>query len=149
MQSNMANRLSSLALGLICAATFATATAADMPKVEGEYAKPSAAAAKSAALLPLKGTLAMQSDFAAMELPAMAASKIEAIKKSNSVGGIKKSMQIGISRSMSDELPNVDATPTLRWKSAANGSKIAYVRIKSADAKAIRVGLNIANAPAG
>ncbi len=155
MQTKMPKSIVSLISGLIVSTvlgvTFsATSFAADMPSVQGEYAKPNAAAAaKSAALLTLKGTLSMQSDFAAMELPVMASTKIDAIKKSNSIGGTKKSIQIGISRSMREELPNVDAAASLHWKTTSNGSKVAYLRIKSAEAKAIRVGLNVTNAPAG
>jgi lysyl endopeptidase len=152
MQSKMANRFitafSGMVLATILGATTAIA-AGSAPSVEGEYLKPSAAATKAAAQLPLKGTLDMQSDFASMELPAMDAAKIEAAKKSNSVGGTKKSMQIGIARSMRDELPKASASPTLRWKSIATGGKVAYLRIKSTDAKAIRVGLNVSGAPDG
>jgi lysyl endopeptidase len=154
MQSKMATRFISVFSGVVFATLFgATAAIAagssSAPSVEGEYAKPNAAATKAAAQLPLKGTLDMQSDFASMELPAMDAAKIEAAKKSNSVGGSKKSMQIGISRSMRDELSKSSASPTLRWKSIATGGKVAYLRIKSTDAKAIRVGLNVSGAPDG
>ncbi len=151
MQSKMANRFISIVSGVVFATILGTVSAAGakLPSVEGEFVKPSAAAAKAAALLPLKGTLSMQADFASMELPAMDAAKIAAIKKSNSVAGAKKSMQIGISRSISDELPNAKSATALRWKTLATGDKVAYLRIKSIDAKAIRVGLNVTNAPDG
>jgi lysyl endopeptidase len=151
MQSKMANRFLTVISGMVFATILGTASAATtkLPSVEGEFVKPSAAAAKAAALLPLKGTLAMQSDFASMELPAMNSAKIEAIKKSNAIGGAKKSMQIGIARSISDELPNAKSASVLRWKTLATGDKVAYLRIKSTDAKAIRVGLNVTNAPDG
>ena len=154
MQSKMANRFISVFSAVVFAAVFGVTAAiaagsSSAPSVEGEYAKPSAAATKAAAQLPLKGTLDMQSDFASIALPAMNAAKIEAVKKSNSVGGNKKSMQIGIARLLRDELPAENASPTLRWKSIATGGKVAYLRIKSTDAKAIRVGLNVSGAPDG
>lgn len=151
MQSKMANRFLTVISGVVLATILGTAsaTAPKLPSVEGEFVKPNAAATKAAALLPLKGTLAMQSDFAAMELPAMDSAKIEAIKKSNSSASVKKSMQIGISRSISDELPNAKSASILRWKTLATGDKVAYLRIKSTDAKAIRVGLNVTSAPDG
>jgi lysyl endopeptidase len=151
MQSKMANRFISVVSGVVFATIMGTASAATakLPSVEGEFVKPSAAATKAAALLPLKGTLAMQSDFASMELPAMDVAKIEAVKKSNSASSVKKSMQIGIARSISDELPNAKSATALRWKTLATGEKVAYLRIKSTDAKAIRVGLNVTGAPDG
>ena len=154
MQSKMANRFISVFSGVVFAAVFGVTAAiaagsSSAPSVEGEYAKPSAAATKAAAQFPLKGTLDMQSDFSSIALPAMDAAKIEAVKKSNSVGGNKKSMQIGIARLLRDELPAENASPTLRWKSIATGGKVAYLRIKSTDAKAIRVGLNVSGAPDG
>ena len=151
MPKNIVSLISAFIVSTALGVSFSVSSfAADMPSVQGEYAKPNAAAAaKSAALLVLKGTLPMQSDFAAVDLPAMATTKIDAIKKSNSIGGSKKSIQIGISRSMREELPNVDAPANLHWKMGLNGSKVAYLRIKSAEAKAIRVGLNITNAPIG
>ena len=127
----------------------ALASAADMPRVEGEYAKPSAATTKALAILPLKGTYAMQSDFAALELPPMDSAQIESIKKSNSSGMNKKAMQIGIARSMRTEAPDADASPALRLKNIASNGKVAYLRIKSGDAKAIRVGLKVLSAPSG
>lgn len=154
MQSKMATRFISVFSGVVFVTMFAATAAiaagsSGAPSVEGEYAKPNAAATKATAQLPLRGTLDMQSDYASMELPAMDLAKIDAAKKSNSVGGTKKSMQIGIARSMRDELPITNASPTLRWKSIATGGKVAYLRIKSTDAKAIRVGLNVLSAPDG
>ncbi len=143
--------LTSLAIAaIISSAHFTTmAQVIEMPRVEGEIARPNAVATKAAARLPLLGSAIMQADFASIELPAMDVTKIDAIKKSNSVDGVKKWAQIGLSRLLRDELPSTDAVRDLRWKRIAAGGKVAYLRVKSNDAKAIRVGLNVLNAPQG
>ncbi len=153
MQSKI---LTSLAIAaMIAIAHSATSVyAADMPRVEGEAAKLNAYAAKAALRLPLLGNAEMQASAASIELPAMDVSKIDAVKKSNSVDGVKKWVQIGISRLLRDELSNdelhgANAARDLRWTRTATGHKVAYLRVKSNDAKAIRVGLNVLMAPDG
>lgn len=120
-----------------------------MPRVEGESVEANTGATKVAARLPLLGSAMMQADSASIEFPAIDVSKIDAVKKSNSAGGSRKWVQIGISRLLRDELPNADVASDLRWKYTIVGSKVAYLRVKSNDAKAIRVGLNVLNAPQG
>ncbi len=131
-----------------------SALAATLPRIEGEYAKPDEARSKAAARLPFMGNAAMQTNFTAIDFPAISTAKIEAVKKSNSVGdavtgAAKPALQIGISRTLRDELPNLNATPVLRWTSLTDGSKLAYLRVTSPAAKAIRVGLAVGNVPVG
>ena len=131
-----------------------SAMAASYPRMEGEYAKPDEARTKAAARLPLRGTAAMQTNFTAIDFPAVSTAKIDAAKESNSVGDAvtgkaKPALQIGISRTLREELPNLGTTPALKWTSLADGSKLAYLRVSSPTAKAIRVGLAVSNVPDG
>jgi lysyl endopeptidase len=127
--------------------------AASLPKIDGEYTKPSAAATKAVARLPFLGDVNMQSEFLAVTLPVMDAEKIDAAKKSNraandgAMGG--GAMQIGIPRTLRDEFLPLSNAANLRWQNLSGGGKVAYLRVTSIGAKALRVGLNIAKAPAG
>jgi lysyl endopeptidase len=123
-----------------------------LPKIEGEYAKTSATATKAAARLPLLGDFGMQSEFTAITLPAMDAAKIDAAKKSNRLSSDSTTggaMQIGIPRTLRDEFLSPSSAANLRWQNLSTGGKVAYLRVTSTGAKALRVGLNIAMVPAG
>ncbi len=149
-----ASLITSIVTALLGFIFCSAAIAANLPRIEGEYAKPDAAHAKAAARLPMLGNSAMRSDFTAIDFPAISQAKIETVKKSNSVseavtGEAKAALQIGISRTLRDELPQVDSTPALKWASLADGSKVAYLRVTSPAAKAIRVGLAVSNVPDG
>ena len=106
-------------------------------------------ATKTALRPPLLGSIDIQGNAASIVLPAMAAAKIDAVKKLNSADGVEKWVQIGLSRLMRDELPNIKVTNDLRWQRAAAGHTVAYLRVQLTDAKAIRVGLNVLHAPKG
>jgi lysyl endopeptidase len=142
-----------LAAGFLMLGFLSPTFAASLPKIDGEYAKPSAAATKAAAHLPLLGSVAMQSEFSAITFPTLDAAKIDAAKKSNRVasdgmmgGG---AMQIGIPRTLRDEFLPLSNAANLRWQNLSGSGKVAYLRVTSIGAKALRVGLNIAKAPAG
>ena len=132
--------------------TNAHASANALPKIEGEYAKASATSTKAAARLPLIGNFAMQSEFVAITLSAMDEAKIDAAKKSNRLASDSNqggAMQIGIPRTLRNELLSPSSAANLRWQNLSDGRKVAYLRVTSTGAKALRVGLNIAKVPAG
>lgn len=140
----------SLVLGLV-----STTFAAVLPKIDGEYAKPSAASAstaKSAARLQLVGDATMQLNSVSVALPPIDIAKVDALRKSNLAASeqmLGGALQIGLPRTMRDELSQRPNSASLKWNSLAKGGKVAYLRVSSAEAKALRVGLNVASAPSG
>jgi lysyl endopeptidase len=142
-----------LATGFFAILFTASTFAASLPKIDGEYAKPFAAAAKAAARLPLLGDASMQADFLAVTFQAMDAAQIDRVKKSNRVASENAisggPMQIGIPRTLRDEFLPTSGAPDLRWKNLPGGGKVAYIRVTSIGAKALRVGLNATKVPAG
>lgn len=150
MRSNLFNRFSKLAscaLAALAISSAGVAHAGDAPSVAGEYAK-SGPTAKDMKRLIMVGTPEMRAAATKIELGAMAQSKIDAVKKSNAEGGVKKVLQIGISRVMSEEAPT-KAQPKLRWNPLPDGSRVAYMQVKSAGAKSLRVGLDLSDMPQG
>jgi lysyl endopeptidase len=150
MRSNLFNRFStfvSCALGVLAITGAGIAYAGDAPSVAGEYAK-TGPTAKDLKRLIMAGTPEMRAAATKIELGAMEQAKIDAVKKSNSERGVKKSLQIGISRVMSEEAP-AKAQPKLRWNALPDGSRAAYLQVKSAGAKSLRVGLDLSNMPQG
>jgi lysyl endopeptidase len=120
----------------------------DAPSVGGEYAKAPADAAKSKEMLTLRGAKAMQTSRADITFKAIDSKRIESAKAGNSGG--KKAMQVGVSRAVAEEATDARAgSPKLNWQTLADGSRVAYVRITSATAKAMRVGLSMKGAPSG
>lgn len=150
MRSSLFSRFSKLASCALAvlAITGASATyAGDAPSVAGSYAK-SGPTAKDIKRLIMAGTPEMRAAATKIELGAMEQSKIDAVKKSNAERGVKKSLQIGISRVMSEEAPT-KGQPKLRWNALPDGSRVAYLQVKSAGAKSLRVGLDLSNMPQG
>lgn len=145
-----------LVVGFLATGFIEPTFAVSLPKIDGEYSKLSAAATKSATRLPLLGDVSMQADSLAVTFPAMAAmelAKIDALKKSNRIASENAisggPMQIGIPRTLRDEFLPSSGASQLRWKNLPGGGKVAYLRVTSIDAKALRVGLNVTTAPAG
>jgi lysyl endopeptidase len=121
----------------------------DAPSVGGEYAKAPADAAKSKAALTMLGTQSMQANRAEITFKTIDSKRIESAKAGNSSGG-KKALQVGVSRAVAQEATDTRAgSPKLKWQPLSDGSQIAYVRITSATAKAMRSGLRMNGAPAG
>jgi lysyl endopeptidase len=165
MSSTLANRLSNaivfakntaiataavFALTGTAIATAASESSARAPSLPGAYAKVDPSV-KSAPKLIMLGTPEMRAAATTIELGAMDTAKIEAVKKSNSelgAKGVKKALQIGITRTISDEAPG-KAQPALRWNAMPDGSRVAYLRVKAAGAKSLRVGLELGTIPAG
>jgi lysyl endopeptidase len=121
----------------------------DAPSVGGEYAKAPADAAKSKAALTMLGTQSMQANRAEITFKTMDSKRIESAKAGNSSGG-KKALQVGVSRAVAEEATDASAgSPKLKWQPLSDSSQIAYVRITSATAKAMRSGLRLSGAPSG
>ncbi len=127
----------------------ASDTPAPVTSVVGEYAKAPADGAKSAAALLLRGSKAMQANSAELTFKTMDSKRVDSAIAENGTGG-KKAMQVGINRAVAEEATDAKAgTPSLKWQSLADGSQVAYVRVTSSTAKAMRTGLRVKGAPVG
>lgn len=152
MKTKTANCIRLVCSTVLFVASISSTLAASLPRIDGEYARPSINAAKAAARLSFIGDVDMQSNSLFITLPSIDPAKIEGLKKSNRaedgklLGG---AMQIGIPRPLRDELSQLPTAASLKWNNLPNGAKVAYLRLTSVDAKAVRVGLNIASAPDG
>jgi lysyl endopeptidase len=129
--------------------TQASTASARAPSVVGEYAKALADEAKSKAALVFRGSKSMQANSSELTFKAMDSKRVESAVADNAKPG-KKSLQVGINRAVADEATDAKAgAPKLKWQVLTDGGQVAYMRIASPSAKALRTGLRLKDAPLG
>ncbi len=133
---------------LLYAAGFAAVTVAFGPlpaaaqmKMSGEPVR----ASKSEASLSLRQPHISDTASAIVRMGPANGVLIEEIQQRNATLS-QKALQIGIERRLKDELV---ASPALRWVGHTDGGQIARILVGSQDARALRVGLDIAALPTG
>lgn len=123
----------SLAMGLVLAVP---AEAAPITRVRGEPVR----AAKAATPQAWRSVDYPQASVARLQFREISLERLAEIERHNARSGIK-STQIGVNRSTASDSP-ARTLPTLRWQ-AAKGGSVARMEIRSPDALALRVGLQL------
>jgi lysyl endopeptidase len=133
---------------LLVAAGIAAITTAISPiaahaqlKMAGEPVK----ATKSQTALSLRQPNLALADSAVVRMGPANAIEINAIQERNATLE-QKALQVGVVRKLKDELV---MSPALRWVTHNDGGGISRIVVSSQDAKALRVGLDIAALPEG
>lgn len=133
---------------LLAAAGIAVVTSALSPmtafaqlRISGEPAK----ATKTEAAKSLRQPHLTEAQSAVLRMGPANAIEINAIQERNATLQ-QKAMQVGIVRKLKDELL---VSPALRWVAHTDGGGISRLVVSAQDAKALRVGLDVAGLPEG
>jgi hypothetical protein len=125
--------LTALALALACAVPALAAT--PIAQADGEYSKTAPAAA-----MRWRAPGIPAANVARMQYGEMAVSRLLELQRKNQAPGLKAT-QIGIGRYAAQESAQ-SGLPALQWQAVAGGF-VAKVEIRSMDAMALRVGLDV------
>ena len=125
----------SFALTIALAATLPAQAAETAAQAAGEYSKTLAAAAPA-----WRGPAFKSTQVARLHFGEMATTRLLDLQRKNEAPGLKAT-QIGIGRQASLESAQL-RLPALRWQPVAGGA-VARVEIRSMDAMALRVGLDV------
>lgn len=129
-----------LAAGLAAVTAF-SGSALAMKRIPGE----ALISSKSEASVSLRQPWLPDSQSAVVSLGPANTLLIEEIQQRNAVI-TQKALQVGVTRRLKDELVQ---SPALRWVAHSDGGRIARLVVASQDARALRVGLDVAALPAG